>query len=249
MKSVNFGQFRHFLQGEFERRTVTNCNYSLRAYARDLSIHPSCLSVILRGKRPLTNKLVNRFVNALDLSPSEVTKFRQSDDSEYQMLEIDHFSLLSDWKHDAILELIKCSNFVPTVQYVAKTLEISSSEAQIAIERLERLNLISTKGKRWETIHENTELQVNDYTTAALKKFQKTSLERSINAIDNVDVKNRYHASMTMAIDANLIDEAREDLRKFRLKFCKKIQSTGSLNQVYQLNMSFYPLTKEEDNQ
>ena len=50
--------FRLLLQTEFDRRRSANRRYSLRAFARSLSIDHSALSQILRGKRRLTARSV-----------------------------------------------------------------------------------------------------------------------------------------------------------------------------------------------
>lgn len=244
-QDIDFECFRHFLQCEFEKRSAANKSYSLRAFARKLDIHPSCLSVILRGKRPLTENLVTRFLAKFELTPAELSGLRSLDE-DYEILKIDMYHLTADWKHDAIMELTKCEDFIPDIDWVAQSLEVSRTDIQLAIERLVRLKLLTINESGWSLIHQNTEIHVNEYTTAALRDFQKKALEKSLDALVNVEIRKRYHATMTMAIDSEKLEEAKEMLREFRLKFCSKVQKENKLNNVYQLNMGFYPIAHQE---
>lgn len=243
LPEIDFNKFRILLQNEFERKKEVNPSYSLRSYAKQLDIHASCLSVILRGKRPLTKKLVDRFIEKLSLGEADL-KYIQSDEGyHYENLSLDILALTADWKHDAVLELLKWDDVVHEDSWIAKTLGLSITETQIIIERLHRLELIKVENNKYILTHDNTEFQIENLTNAALKKYQKLSIERSAKALDETDISKRYHGTMVMSINESLISEAKQALRDFRLKFCQDLQSQGNFNQVYQLNLGFYPLT------
>ena len=59
-------------------RQQLNPRYSLRAYSRDLGIHPSSLSQILRGNRSLPSKYSNPIADRLPLKPEEREEFINS---------------------------------------------------------------------------------------------------------------------------------------------------------------------------
>lgn len=73
LQRVDTEKFRLLLQSELEKRRQKNPNYSLRAFAGQLNMHAACLSVLLKGKRPLTTKMIKRLVTNLPLSQEEVT--------------------------------------------------------------------------------------------------------------------------------------------------------------------------------
>ncbi len=60
-----------YLNNELLKRKKNNSKYSLRAYARDLSIDASLLSKILRNKLPLSDTLTDKFCRGLHLSKDE----------------------------------------------------------------------------------------------------------------------------------------------------------------------------------
>lgn len=56
------------LRDELARRQRRNRRYSLRAFARDLAVDHSALSQILRGRRPLSERMVRRLGPELGMS-------------------------------------------------------------------------------------------------------------------------------------------------------------------------------------
>ena len=54
--SNNYYEFRKFLQNEFLERIQRNPYYSLRAYAKFLTLNDSTLSKILNGKLKISDK-------------------------------------------------------------------------------------------------------------------------------------------------------------------------------------------------
>ncbi|GEM_PF-4756843 len=55
-----------------------NPNYSLRAYARDLGIHPATLSLIMKSKRAFPLNSLDKVAEALGLSEAEKNIFLES---------------------------------------------------------------------------------------------------------------------------------------------------------------------------
>ena len=55
-----------------------NPHYSLRAYARDLGIHPASLSLIIKSKRAFPLNSLDRVADALGLSENEKNLFLES---------------------------------------------------------------------------------------------------------------------------------------------------------------------------
>jgi transcriptional regulator with XRE-family HTH domain len=66
--------FRTVLQTELDRRRAGNARYSLRAFARALSVDHSTLSQILRGKRRVTARNVRALGRRLHLSAAAIAE-------------------------------------------------------------------------------------------------------------------------------------------------------------------------------
>lgn len=154
---TNQSDVRLFLQGELVRRCKSNPKYSLRAFAKLLSMESSALSKILNGKRNVSGAMLKRIARRLALNPPQLQvlegnlverrgrpkEFSSNSNKvaapDYHQLALDHFQLISDWYYNAILELIAVKGFQPKFSWVARSLGISVSEAQAAVERLQRL--------------------------------------------------------------------------------------------------------------
>ncbi|RYZ92496.1 MAG: helix-turn-helix domain-containing protein, partial [Proteobacteria bacterium] len=113
--------FLVYLQQEFSRRAGRNPGYSLRTYANQLGIHHGTLSQIMRGHRPLTYRRIESLIKVLDVSPQQLAKL-QSPASDVELkfspLDEDHFASVSDWYHDAILELTQVSGFKSNARWI-----------------------------------------------------------------------------------------------------------------------------------
>lgn len=247
--------FRGLLQAELTDRCRKNPNYSLRSFAKFLGIEPSALSQIINNRRPLTEKMKLRLGTALGLSIDELEKIpvyekdiaRNKRSRKYQQQELDSFAIISDWYHYAILELTYLDGFKSDSTWISRRLGITKSECNIAIERLMRLGFlkITTDGK-WIDACENgmmTHLK-NGVTSEAAKKFQCQILELSKHAVSEVDIKMRSHTSAAFCFDPGDLPLAIERIQEFRRSFAEDFQPKKNPKEVYQIQISFFPLTR-----
>ncbi len=251
--------FRELLQETFVERCRKNPKYSLRAYARSLGIEASPLSSILRGKRPLTAKMCERLGIALGMSLDKIQNFQNKHDGrhnesssqhEFQQITLDTYAIISDWYHYAILELIKTKGFKPKIARIAKTLGISPTETQIAVDRLKRVGFleIDKRGRWHDTTADGLATNISDnLTSGASKKLQKQILEMSIRALEELPFDVRNHTSITMAAHPEDLPQAIAKIKKFRRDLCHFLEKNKNPTQVYNLAISLYPVTREEN--
>lgn len=254
---------RLFLQAELVRRCKVNPKYSLRAFAKLLGIESSALSKILNGKRTISRSTLRRIAPRVALSPQALEGFERSlverrgrqsrPDPEhrsplpsYQQMALDHFQVISDWYHFAILELIAVDGFKPKISWIARSLGITVSEVNAAIERLQRLELLEIRkdGKWIDRAGDVTSVQ-SEFTATALRKFQAQILSKAILALEEVPIELRDNTGMTMAIDQDLLPEAKNRIKRFRRELCAFLQSGEKKNAVYQMGIALYPITNK----
>lgn len=248
--------FRSFLQEELIKRCRNNKNYSLRAFAKSLGIGPSSLTEMLNGKRSITKKSVAKLGLNLGLSAKEIEDFLaltttktielSEKQANYRQITVDQYSLISDWYHYAIIELIKVKGFKADNSWIAQALSITKSEANIAIERLIRLNLIELD-LEGNLIDNSEGFSTNispNLTSNGSRQLQKQILEQALSALENVPLKFRNQTSMTMAIDPDLIPEAIKRITKFRRELCEYLETQGTQKEVFQMSVSLFPITQ-----
>lgn len=248
--------FRFVLQEQLAERCSRNPNYSLRSFAKMLDISPSALSSMLNGKRPVTHKMKERLGLKLGLEVSDLQKLKSRAHGNskrtdtiaaesFQQITVDTFAIISEPYHYAILELAKTSDFQWSPRWLAKRLQITVSEINMALERLERVGLLGRDddGEYFDTTNGfSTDIR-EGLSSQAQRRFQERSLEQSIKALQTVPVELRDNTSMTMAIDVKDLAKAKAHIKDFRRRFCHDMESVPETNEVYQLTISFIPLT------
>ncbi|PIU00399.1 MAG: hypothetical protein COT74_05570 [Bdellovibrionales bacterium CG10_big_fil_rev_8_21_14_0_10_45_34] len=246
--------FRTFLQKELLNRCRKNPNYSLRSFAKSLSISPSALSAMLNSKRSITPKMKLRLGTNLGLQREEVLEMIALQDGgqwhERQRLQLDTFAVISDWYHYAILELTHVQGFKGDPKWISCKLGITKSEVNIACERLVNLGLLEiTSDHQWKDTSENGFITnaYDELTTAASKKLQKQMLELSIRALMELPLHSRSHSSITMAIDPDDLPEAKEKIKRFRRDLCSYFEKKKKRKQVFNLSIGLYPISKESE--
>jgi plasmid maintenance system antidote protein VapI len=249
------GSFRAYLQGEIVRRCKANPRYSLRAFAKSLGIDSSSLSQILKGSRAVTPNLVRKLGTRLCLSPEELEQYlplkrkrgaRAAPAAETN-LTIEVYHLIADWYHYAIFELVTVRGFRRDPRWIARRLGITPAEAHIALERLLRLELVVARADG--SLAQGTSFITtvgNPFTDVALRKSQAQILALSAKALEEVPLERRDHSGTCMAIHTRRIPEAKEMIKRFRRELCDHLQQDLDRDAVYQLGVSFYPLTLEE---
>lgn len=248
--------FRSYLQDELIRRCKKNPGYSVRSYARALTISPSSLSRMLRGERKISDAMKLKLGARLGI-PSKVLESLENNfekqalkagdlpEQHYAQLKADHFAIISDWYHYAILELAHVQGFEPNPRWIARSLGITVAEAQLSIDRLVRVGLISIcpSGSWTIRVKNNTNFTDELTVSAAARSLQRQVLEKALAALEETPLERRDQTSMTMAIDSKKLPAAIEKISKFRRELCAFLQTEVEPDEVYHLSISLYPVT------
>jgi transcriptional regulator with XRE-family HTH domain len=253
---ADFAAFKSKLLNVLAERCQRNPRYSLRSFARSLGISHGALSEILSNRRPLSSKMVSRLGTSLGMSPLELKKYLKPakvsalalKSKPYHEVDPDQFTIVADWYHYAILEALKVPR-MQTAAQIARFLQISQSEVQVALERMEKLKFIqrAPNGKILNLTGTDTTTENNTITTVAMRAHQKQLLEKSLDAVEQIIFKNRAHSSTIMAIDPRRVDEARDLITKFKRDLEDFLIETNKLTAVYAVQVGVFPLSKLED--
>ncbi len=250
--------FRLWLQKEFTDRCKRNPRYSLRAFAQLLKMDASSISQIFSGKRKASKKVISQACGTLSANSELQNYFIQKSkenfkyaslgkakiiEPTFELLAQDAFAFISDWYHFALLELINVEGFNQNPSWCAKSLGITKTEAQIAIERLIRLGLFRYENKKLVRTNKLITNFSQGMTSPAHKNIQRKILELALAAIDNTPTEAKDITAMTMAIDTKKIPEARKLISKFRREMSTYLED-GPQVQVYNLAIQLYPISK-----
>lgn len=251
---------RIYLQNELLKRCKERPGYSLRAFSKALEMDSTALSRILSGSRKITRATRNRLFEKLGFSPGQeeqfgdnkikqpTTKARQTP-RQYSQLTHDTFLAMSNWYYMAILELPYLKHFKLDQKWMAKTLGITVSEVNIAIEVLQRLGLIEiTPEGKWVDKNPFFSTIEPNVTSAALRANQKQILGKAIDALDNTPLSQRDQTSITFAVDSSHLDAAKARIKEFRRDMLEFMQNGSENDAVYALTIGLFPLTENTFN-
>jgi uncharacterized protein (TIGR02147 family) len=237
---------RLFLSSELGRRIQKNPRYSLRRFAQALGISHTVLSLVLSGKRPLSKKAAVKISDFFGFDPEKRDSFvanrkakpsqRMLQADRYTQLSLDTFAVIADWYHFAILSLLEIPGAKLEARWISTRLGISEIEAKLAIERIERLDLL---GKPIDMKNTNS--------TAATRTFHRQLLEKALESMEQDPFELRDLSSMTMAIDPAQVPYARERIREFRDELTADLEKRGKPKEVYNLNVQFFPLSHSKE--
>jgi uncharacterized protein (TIGR02147 family) len=259
--------YRTFLKAVLVERIHTNPAYSLRALARQLGLSGSQLSEVMNGKSNFSVTSLQKIANKLVLSESEteyllvlgelelqknpevreslirrlqrLNPVRQS----FQDLSVDYFRQISEWYHSAILELVYIQDFEMTPENVARRLQISKVEADLAIDRLLRLELLA-KDEAGRFQRNQPDLQVKSpEQNAAMRKFYRQMMNKASVALEEQTPSERWSGYETLPIAEEALPEIRDACDEFFdkvIRISKKHQKTKN---VYHLLLHFFNLT------
>lgn len=243
---------RRLLKNDFEKRLVKNPSFSLRSYAQKLQIDQSLLTKILAGKRSISQINREKISHFLGFNFNSEQSIKKNHSKmiiqprvSFNFIDDDQFLMISSAHDFALLELMKTRSFVSSVEYVVKKLDISVTEAKLTIERLERLGYISTKKRPWSLLKQNNNWVSGKTTNVARKNLQKKLLEKSIDAIEEIDYQHRIHSSLTVAVNIESIPLIRKKVEEFKAEIAELLDNTKNIDEVYNLSISFFPFSSK----
>ena len=156
-------------------------------------------------------------------------------------LSTEKFSIIADWYHYAILELTQVEGFISQAEWIAAQLGLQTVQIELAIDRLVEVGLLKWENDR--LIKEKLQYEVTDkhVTTLALRIRQKQVLEKSILSLEQDPIETRKHSAMTLAIDPDRLDEAKNRIDHFIQELTAFLEG-GKQKKVYELLVNLFPL-------
>lgn len=245
--SVSFTQ--KILMDEYLRRKSKNKQYSLRAFARQLSLPAGRLSELLSGKRCATPSMILKLSEKLKLKDELIASWLSTAEDERRLAPKGHYSkideheieLLRDWHHFVILSLIKTNDFKTDPKWIASRLRLSTDEVNESLLRLTKLGFLKFSEGNYKVM-KGKMTTTHEIASMAIRNAHRQYLEQAEKSLDSVPVPLRDITSICMAIDLKKLPSAKKKIEKFRRDICSFL-STGDTTEVYRLNIQLLPTT------
>ena len=239
---------------------------SLRSLAKRLNVSPALLSLVTKGKRPLTEENVDIWATVLKWNAQEVSWLKQlvllecssikhkgeameglsrfKSYNENSPEEVLTYKYLKKWWNVAIREMSELPDFKEDESCIQVRLlfNVSITEIKKSLKFLNKHKLLAKYGD-----FRRLNCQGEIYKLS-LATFHKQMLDKAIESIYKVSSDNRYILGQTLAIEACRFPEAKAILEEA----LDKVVKLGSLEmqqqpEVYHFYFMGFPLTMTKD--
>ncbi|NUM87638.1 MAG: TIGR02147 family protein [Bdellovibrionales bacterium] len=263
--------YRAWLKSVLSERQRANPSYSMRAFAQQLGLGQSAVSQVLAGKKNLSLESATRIAQKLRLKSQEAEYLRTlvqlektkgadlrkallekaqslNPRREVRELSVDLFASIAEWHHLAIKNLLGVEGFVLTPASAAKRLGLSKLDAELAIARLERLEMIER-----DPGNPGAYRRTADYTLTqsavpneALRRFHREMLGKAAESLETQTPKEKFVGSETFALDETLLPEAFALADECLRRIAALSERSGHARNVYHAGLQVFRITKPE---
>ena len=240
----------------FTDARVRNPAFTLRAFSRRLGMNHGALSEILSGKRRASGKLAHRILSRMGAAPWEVesvvrlfnTKGQSAQEPDaiptnQVQLDMEHYRLVSEWHHFAILSLAETQDFHSTPEWISTRLNITPVRAAQALDRLEKLELLKRNDAGKLVPTGKTYRSPDHVRDPALRLAQVANLDLARESLEHDDISERDFTAMTLAFSPEEMPLAKKLIREFQDRFEVLVDSKRK-TEVFKLCVQFFPLTR-----
>ncbi len=258
--------YQKILKDQFLQRSRCNPQYSLRAFARDLHVAPSTLSEVFHGRHNLSQASAIKIADNLGLSETEKEYFvdlvslhsphaKVRDQAQKRLalkkeskveerFSLDHFSLISDWYHLAILELAKLNQGRLDVDFIKSRLEITSLQAESALERLQEKGLVEKELDKWTVKSEAKQSDFYEGSSTHFESFHRQMLERAIRSLVAKPMDEKLFGCSFVAIPKSSCEETKQKINAFKEELVNELSGKEGEDSVYCYMQSFFEITQ-----
>lgn len=243
---------------EFNLRQAKNARFSLRAYAKQLGISPTLLSLVLSGKSALGVDAANQVATILSLEgkrrqqfvPSRNEKKRWRPKRAPRTVRISDETLrkVGDWKSLAVLAAVGVPSFEGQARRIASGLGLKASETEKILRTLARTGLIMRVDEGYEIRSSRFRSTAGEVTREVSKRLAKDILQKVRRQIDGPTLADFPAISATFGCRKQDISALRSQLKSAVQRVVRRYSDNAvGHDTVLQLVIGYSDLVKGSD--
>ena len=266
---VEYNDYRAYMADFYEERKRTSA-FTWREFAKIAGFtSPSYLKLVCDGKSSLSRVTMNRVAVAMGLTGYEIEYFEamvnfvnaQKDDvkkanldkmmsisaaNKVRVIDENAFEYYDSWKNPVVRELAPMMpGAMPGDIAKACTQDVSALEIRKALSFLEKAGFLKQMG---ENTYVQTDKAVSGSKEAlplAIRMMHREMGRLGVESIDQFGAEERNVSGVTLGVNRQGYEAIVHELDACRKKIISIAANCGKLNQVYRLNLQFFPLTKK----
>ncbi len=253
-----------------------NPRISVRSFARTLDLPASTVSLILLGKRTVSEKLATKLASALKFDPIETKSLSlqlqtlrlekrkkrlgshsphvksrvlvESHKPTVFKLSDEQFRSIQEWYYFGILSLVQTDDFQLSDEWIALRLNITAIQAKEALKRLFDLKLLVTD-KIGKVQRGYQTIRTSDgLNDPQLRAVHRQNLKLASDALENVPYEKADYTSINLPVNSKKLDEMKEVIREFEFAFMKQfaLKQGEGADEVYRVCVQAFPVTRRQ---
>ena len=271
----DYSDYRKFLQEFYELEKSLDPTFSYRIFAAAIDMDASLLVKILQGKRHVSTKNIETFVQFFRFKEGKAEYFREmvaygkaKNDEQVRK----HFETLQKMRPSSCRELDEARYryfqqwFYPMIRSALDVFDyrgpehaaalgdscipkISASQVENAVDALLQLGLVHRR-KDGRIVPTDAHLKTKEHwLSASISDYQKSIAELAHRSIAETPKEERDISTLTMALDSSQIQRIRDIIAEARRSIVNVANSMPSqiCDSVYQLNFQLFPMMKKRD--
>ena len=274
VRPSSFLEYTQFLRAVYRTVKRKTKEYTYLKFSYDLGFsETNLLNQIINGNRNLTETAALKICSELKITGKEkkylihlvkyvnTRKHKEREEAFDELLKIksersskplekDKLEFFSEWYHVVIREMIGLPDFKNSIEWICKKLsgKVLPEQVKKSLEMLERLKLVE---KDQDSIIKNTSLDPSTPQEAvghAIASFHQQMMQRAKESIPLVGPKRRDISALSLRISEKQAQAFKALIHDFEMKLLNLESEEDSANrdQIYQLNVQFFPFTNTE---
>lgn len=266
---LQYTNYRVYLRDYYEFKKKTVPAFSLRFFAEKagLSSHAH-LKLTIDGKRNITKNTVVKLIHGLGLDGQRAAYFeslvffnqaqtdadkqvyyaqllKASPRSKLHKMDAAQFRIFREWHHSAILEMVALKDFRPIPDWISKRLGGLITPVQVteSLKLLVELGLLvkTANGFRQRDPLITTDDEVQDMM---VKMYHLQMLKLSADMLSTLPGPQRDVSALTFSIKREDFPNLKKHLQLMRKELLDFSAKAGEGEDVVQINIQLYPLTR-----
>ena len=269
MKSVfEYIDYRRYLKDFYDFQKKTKKYFSYRFFAQKAGINsPILLKMVFDGKRNLSRKTLEKFIDGLYLKEKEAIYFRNlvlfnqaksalEKQEHYRVLrsmaqqvpqyimENDHFDYFDKWYFSVVREGVCQYDYKGDWEKIASCVEppITPAQAQEAVTWLLGQGFVKKiKNGRFEQVHKAVATR-SEVHSLVVRNFNRKMIQLAERSLDSVPMNERYATGITVGLTSEAYNVLVAEVEAFRDRVVNIVDALDAGDRVYQVNIQMYPL-------
>lgn len=259
-------KIQKILKNYFQLQKKKNPSFSLRSLARGLKMSPSFVSEVLAGKKKVPLRRLSEMMTKLGMddlgrfqirdalfdsaehafeSPVRSKAETLRDEGDYSLKSTSDIFLFTHWYDVAILDLAACTHDTWSVKTLSKHLGIQSSAIRASVNKLMSAGFLELTKYGLKKTSQKIRFPTKG-SIPAVRRYHEMMIKHSMFELSTKtqpsDAARRLFIGLTFSCKSEKIQEAIQNLHRVIYEEANQL-SEGDCNEVYQLNLQFFPLT------